>query len=178
MQNDINVDNYIKSLYEKIDPKSKAVVFSAFGFGMLAHGMMLFNKYSMHDDITQIFGVGSTYNLGRWFLNFLAKFSQTFFHSPNYSLPLIKGLTSILFIAISSVLVTKILRIKYAVTSVLISAVMVVFPVWASIFGYMFTSSYYAFAMLLSSLGVFILCKFLENRIPSRCYAMLCCIVL
>ena len=63
MQNDI--DDYIKSLYAKIDPKSKAAIFSAFVFGILAHGMMLFNKYSFHDDIHYMFDVGSTYTLGR-----------------------------------------------------------------------------------------------------------------
>ena len=178
MQNDMNVDNYVKSFYEKIDPKTKAVIFSTLIFGILAHGMMLFNKYSFFDDIKCMFDVGWTYGLGRWFLHFLGKCSQVFFHSPHYSLPLIKGLTSILFIAISSVLVIKILRIKYITTSVLISAMMIVFPSWASTFGYMFTAPYYAFALLLSSLGVFILCKFLESRIPSCCCAVLCCAVL
>lgn len=169
MMSDINIDGYIKSLYDKIDSKTKAAIFSAFVFGILAHGMMFFNKYSFHDDIQQIFHVGGTYTLGRWFLHFLAKCSQIFFHSPHYSLPLIKGLTSILFIAISSVLVIKILRIKYVTTSVLISAIMVVFPVWASVFGYMFTAPYYAFALLLSSFGIFILCKSQENRTSLCC---------
>ena len=169
MQN--NIDNCIKSFYEKIDPKAKTAVFSALVFGILAHGMMLFNKYSMHDDVCMIFGVGSTYTLGRWFLGLLGEFSQKFFHAPNCSLPLIKGLISILFIAISSVLATKILRIKYITTTVLISALMVVFPVWASIFGYMFTAPYYAFALLLSSLGVFFLCK--SQKISHCCAVVL-----
>ena len=175
MQN--NIDSYVKSFYEKIDPKTKAAIFSALIFGILAHGMMLFNKYSFHDDINCLFGVNSTYTLGRWFLGFLAKCSRVFFQSPHYSLPLIKGLASISFITISSVLVIKILRIKYIITSVLISAIMVVFPVWASIFGYMYTAPYYAFALLFSSLGVFFLCKSQKNEKIRFCGAvvLLCC---
>ena len=48
---------------KKIDPRFWAVMISASLWGLFAHGIVLFNKYSWHDD-TQLFGIGGTFSLG------------------------------------------------------------------------------------------------------------------
>lgn len=52
------------TLLKKIDLRFWAVLISSVCFGLFAHGMMLFNKYSWHDDSFQMFGVGSSYSSG------------------------------------------------------------------------------------------------------------------
>ena len=46
----------------------KTVLCSATFWGLLAHGMVLFNKYSFHDDARYFNDVGATYESGRWML--------------------------------------------------------------------------------------------------------------
>ena len=42
----------------------KTVLCSATFWGLLAHGMVLFNKYSFHDDVRYFNEVGATYESG------------------------------------------------------------------------------------------------------------------
>jgi len=157
-----NIDSCIKRIYANIDVRFKAIILSSFVFGLLAHGMALFNQFSIHDDVFCIFDVGSTYCLGRWFLEILQKITSTIFIC-HYSTPLFKGLLSILFIALSCCFVVKTLKIKNIVTCIFISGIMITTPVVANLFGYMFTAPYYMFAVLLSSIAVYLLNEITEN---------------
>ena len=53
----------------------KTVLCSATFWGLLAHGMVLFNKYSFHDDVRYFNEVGATYESGRWMLGILGSLS-------------------------------------------------------------------------------------------------------
>ena len=77
----------------------KTVLCSATFWGLLAHGMVLFNKYSFHDDARYFNDVGVTYKSGRWMLGILGSMSANLLGSKNYSLPVVNGTITILCIA-------------------------------------------------------------------------------
>ena len=77
----------------------KTVLCSATFWGLLAHGMVLFNKYSFHDDARYFNEVGATYESGRWMLGILGSLSANLLGSKNYSLPVVNGTITILCIA-------------------------------------------------------------------------------
>ena len=65
--------------------------FSAAVFGLLAHGIMLFNKLSAHDDLHYLFELGTTVTTGRWTLHILYWLHTVFFQDTPMSLPLLNG---------------------------------------------------------------------------------------
>ena len=52
-------------------PQFFTAMLSAYLFGLLAHGMTLFQKLSVLDDVLCLFDTGATYTSGRWFLGIL-----------------------------------------------------------------------------------------------------------
>ncbi|MCD8249934.1 MAG: glucosyltransferase domain-containing protein [Lachnospiraceae bacterium] len=136
----------------------KIILLSALLWGFCAHGMMLFNKYSFHDD-SSLFTLGGTYYLGRWMLGILGDLSTWLFGSTYYSLPLFNGILTILFIALCAMLLADLFQIKNRWLLVVLSGVMVVFPTITSGFGYMFTMPYYFLGTLLGVLGACLSCR-------------------
>ena len=148
------------SLYNKLDVRLRVIFVASFLWGIFAHGMALFNKYSIHDDIVCLFNVGVTYRSGRWFLEILSNGVKYLFLSSHFSLPVINGTFSITCIAISAYLIINLLDIKSKSACITISGIMVTFPSIASLFGYMFTAPYYMFASLLAIVGAYLLCVY------------------
>lgn len=132
---------------------------STFLFGILAHGLALTNKFSVADELHLGFTVGSTIVSGRWFLEILGGIVRWIFGSPNFSLPITGGLLTILFTALCSCVVISWMELKRKTTWVLISGLMITFPIMSGLFFYNFTAPYYMFALLLIFLGAAWLCK-------------------
>ncbi|MCD7909369.1 MAG: glucosyltransferase domain-containing protein [Clostridium sp.] len=145
----------------------KYAFFSSVIFGVLANLYMLTNKISFHDDIGCLFTVGATYSSGRWFLGVLGKIVSMLFG--NYSLPVLEGLLTIFFIALSSVFVIDIFNVKDKLSCCLIGAIMSVFPTVFATFAYMFTAPYYYFALLLSVLSVYVVQQHKFGFLPAIC---------
>ncbi len=124
---------------------------------------MLFRSLSWHDDQTALFGVGTTYEIGRWMLGLLGDVVRCVFGESNYSLPVYSGMMAILFIAVAVFLLITMYHIKSALSIVAISGVMVCIPVITGLFGYMFTAPYYMFGMLLSIAGCFLIHNYAEK---------------
>lgn len=120
-------------------------------FGLLAHGFVFTNKFINHDEIYNLFGKGATIDSGRWGLGILDTIL------PNYSMPWIYGILTILLIAVSVCLIIHMLAIRNPALQALLAGTIVVFPVWVSTFSFMFTSSAYGVAFLLAVLSVFLL---------------------
>lgn len=127
--------------------------FSAIVFGFLAHGFVFTNKYINHDEVFNLFGKGATVDSGRWGLGAL----DSIF--PNYSMPWIYGILTILCIAVSACLIVHTFCVHNRVLQILLAGSLVVFPVWASVFSFMFTSSAYGTAFLTAVISVFLLRK-------------------
>ncbi len=77
----------------------------------------------------------------------------------NYSLPWLNGILSILFLAISSILVIKSFAIDDEVSCIFISAIMVTFSSITSTFTFVFTVQYYCFSILLTCAAVYFIRK-------------------
>lgn len=149
----------MQKLFSKISTECRIGFISAFIWGIIAHGMALFNKFSFNDDI-QLFYIGSTYQSGRWMLGIINDFHLKLFGWATYSMPLLNGLFSIMFIAIVVVIFIDLYNIKNKILCVAISGLLVVFPVITSLFGYMFTAPSYMFGLAIGVGGVWILCSY------------------
>lgn len=134
----------------------KTVLCSATFWGLLAHGMVLFNKYSFHDDVRYFNEVGATYESGRWMLGILGSLSANLLGSKNYSLPVVNGTITILCIAAIVYLLADSLRIQSKPLVILLCGSMVTFPSVTGTFSYMFTAPYYYAASLLGVVGAWI----------------------
>lgn len=137
----------------------RVCLISTLVWGLLAHGFALTNKFAMADELHYLFSVGSTVASGRWFLEILGKIVCVLFGSPNFSLPLTSGLLTIFFCGICSCILARWMELKNRRSWILISGLMVTFPVISGLFFYTFTAPYYLFALALVFLGSELLCK-------------------
>lgn len=143
----------------KNDGRFVLIFISSFVWGLLAHGMAMFNKYSYHDDVPHYNGVGVTYELGRWFLAISGKFASFFFGSKNYSLPAFEGVITIAAIAAMTYIICLKLRIENKVLIVALTSALVCFPAVTNIFGYVYTAPYYYIGALAGVAGAYIFYK-------------------
>ena len=152
--------NFLKQL----DKRYKTVLISVFMGLLLSHSMALFNKISFHDDVYTLFDVGGTYSLGRWGLAFLREFVAFLFGAKNdtgfYSLPIMAGIYSFLFVGMSVCLIVKLMDIKNNLLCAALGLLFISTPYFASLFGYVFTASYYVFALFLSIMGAYLICYY------------------
>lgn len=154
------MENKLKSAWLKFDDRYKIIVIASLIIGVFSHGMALFNKYSVHDDVGAMFWTGTTFPLGRWALDIFGRVETAFFGDGHYSLPLYNGIVSILCIAIVTCIMCSLLEINNKVLCVLLSGFMVSFSTITAIFSFMFTAHYYMIAFLLGIVGVYLICKY------------------
>ena len=114
--------------------ENRAPFLAALLTGLAAHGYAFTNKLLNHDEIESLFGKGATVTSGRWGLELV----KVLF--PDWSMPWIYGLVSLLLIAVSTCLMLKILDIRAPLTRLLLPALIVSFPSLTGNFCFMFTS--------------------------------------
>ena len=163
---------YFSNHFENPRSADIAVVLTALVSGLISHGIMLTSKYSFFDDINYMYSTGNTYPEDRWGLGILSWVVDKV-GLGNYSLPLFQGMLCIVFLAIISILIVKMLDIKSIVGTVLIPILMTAFPALTITFCYMFTSSYYMLGLLLMTGGVFLAGKY--NSIKAYAAALILC---
>lgn len=146
--------NGIIRIKSKLTINQKIAFFSAIVAGFLAHGYGMANNYIYHD-ATILDGLGITFGIGRWALGLFGFLNDQVLG--NFNLPFINVVISLLFIALSSMIVTKILRVNSKFTAAFIGAVMAVYPVVTSSFAYNFTATYYFLALFLVCLSAMIM---------------------
>lgn len=147
------------SAFNNLLPCIKVCLISSLIWGLLAHGVALTTKFAVADEVHFGFSVGSTIVSGRWFLEILGRFVRFFFGSPNFSLPLTGGLLTIFLTGLCSCTLAAWMGLKSKTSWVLVSGLMMTFPVISGLFFYIFTSPYYMFGLLLLLLGSMILSK-------------------
>lgn len=117
--------------------------------GLAAHMFMLSNKLPNHDDIESLFGKGATITSGRWGLELV----KVLF--PDWSMPWIYGLLSILLISVAVCAAVRLLELKSGPVQAIVGALVLSFPSLTGTFCFMFTSSSYALAFLLAVLAAY-----------------------
>ncbi len=121
---------------------------STFILGMLIHVYKFTNTLINHDGVYNYYSNQNIVGSGRWFLSIACGMSSYF------DLPWINGLFSIIFIALTTVIIVDIFEIKNKFLMVLISGLMVAFPGIIETFYFEFTADGYMMAMLFAALSV------------------------
>ena len=121
--------------------------------GLLAYTFMFTNKLPNHDDVFYMFSKGAALESGRWGLYILS------FIFPDYSMPWIYGILSLLILAAGNCILVRLFSVKNAVLQFLLGAVLITFPSQIGTFSYMFTSAAYAIAYFMSVSAAYIMCK-------------------
>ena len=124
--------------------------FSALLFGLLAHGFQLLNKIPVDDDLPSMWNKGATTVSGRYGLELLRLVL------PDFSMPWLWGLLSLLFLALALCLVVKLFHIRSRVLQLLLAGIFAAFPAETATLAYMYTAAPYALALLLTVLGVWV----------------------
>lgn len=141
-----------ESLIGKVLPSLRSPMsyafFGAVLAGLLAHGMMLFNKFSAHDDLHYLFELGTTVTTGRWTLHILYWLHTLLFRDTPMSLPVLNGFTALVCIGASAALTVRLLRVRSRFLSAALGCLTVSFPAITGMFFYMFTIHYYMAALL------------------------------
>lgn len=128
-------------------------------FGIVVHLYMFSNKFFNYFEMGNIladmsFSQADTLGLGRWFLPFASNFITGF------SMPVINGLICIIFMTISSVMLSEMLRLKGTVYRCLFGFAWVTFPGMASVFSYGVNSDALCLSIFLAVLAVYVSWKF------------------
>ena len=139
-----------RSFKARIPRECAAAFATALVCGILTHLYLLVNKLPNHDDILALFFKNDMLISGRWFLAVPSAISS------RMSVPWVNGLLSLFYIALCCALIVRLLGIKRVGLAVLISALLVTFPVIGHTLIYMFTADAYCFALLLAVLGIFL----------------------
>lgn len=121
--------------------------------GLAAHMFMFTNKLLNHDEIEALFYKGATVTSGRWGLE-LSKLLL-----PNWSMPWIYGLLTLLLISVSVCVMLRVLGIRSRLSQILLAAAVVSFPSLTGTYCFMFTSAAYGIAFILA-----VLCVWLYER--------------
>ena len=142
-------------------------------WGLLAHGLMLLNFYCFHDGCGQ-FTLGTTYNMGRWFLDVLESLHKVVWGLYTYEVNWYQGIVTLLFIAAANFLIIDLMAIECPVKRILFCGITAVFPSVTGLFAYMFTAPYYGFSLFLSVLSAYLLCRVSEKGKTDRKALFLC----
>ena len=125
--------------------------------------MMLFSKLSYHDDMQELYSVGGTTILGRWFLGVLGSLEKLVFDMGNMSLPVVNGLLTIVFAGLLCCLIAGMFRIEGRAELAALSGLMVTIPVVTGLFGFLFTAHFYMLGYLLAGAGAWLITREAEG---------------
>ncbi len=121
--------------------------------GFAAYLFAMANKIINWDETHYLFGKGATISSGRWGLELI---SWIF---PDYSMPWLWGLISILLIAVAICFIIHVFQIRSKLFQCLLAGLIIAFPSEIGTMLYMFTSTSYAVAFLFSIISVWLLRK-------------------
>ena len=130
--------------------------------GIVAHGYVIFNRISYHDNTACLFNLGGTYESGRWMLGFI--YDLQIKTTKLFAVPVFNGLLSIVFIGLAAMVMVRMFDVKSRFLAAAIGAIMVVYPVVTSIFSFMFTAWEYQLALLLAIMAASVLTREISLR--------------
>lgn len=146
-----NVSVYLKKYLTKPRLLSFA---SVLFFGLLAHAFVFTNYLPNWDGLNNLHDPQNTIHLGRCFLTLACGISSY------YDLPWVNGLLSFVYIGITATLICELLEVRKTSTRILMSGLLVAFPVVTGTFGYMYTADGYFLSMLCMVLAMFLTLRY------------------
>ena len=128
--------------------ENKVTFTASVSAGLVAHGYAFANKLVNHDEVESLFGKGATITSGRWGLELV----KLLF--PDWSMPWIYGLVSIVLLSLAVCLAVKLLGIRSKPMQAIVGMLILSFPSLTGNFCFMFTSAPYALSFFLAVLSV------------------------
>ena len=144
----------IDFLKKNIKKEWKISAFSAILLGILIHFPAWIQDVPNHDGLASVYFDQNMITSGRWFLTVACGISSY------YNLPWLVGLLSMIWLAVTAVLLVELLQVKRTEWIVVISGLLVSFPALASTYAYIFTADGYMLALMLAVLSVFLTKKY------------------
>ncbi len=135
----------LKTVFGK---RHAAAFLATFVTGLLTHLPVMLSDLPNHDGLASMYFDQNMITSGRWFLTVACGFSSYF------TVPWVIGLIGLLFLGLTSAVLTELLELKNTASIVLCGAMLAAFPALASTFAYVFTLDGYMMAMLLAALSV------------------------
>ncbi|MCR5478056.1 MAG: glucosyltransferase domain-containing protein [Lachnospiraceae bacterium] len=133
-----------------LTPADRAAFTAAFVTGILTHLPAMTGDFPNHDGLGSLYFDQNMITSGRWFLTVAAGISSY------YALPWVIGLLGLLYLSITALLISRILKAESAATAVGIGCLLAVFPSMASMFAYVFTLDGYLLGLLLAVWAVYL----------------------
>lgn len=143
----------------RMDRKYKIILLITMVAGILTHGMMMFNEYAFHDDLTELFVFGSTISSGRWMLRVFWKCAEFFLRGHVYAMPVFNGTLVLVLSGLCACLLAYLYQINNIVSCILLAVVMVAYPVVTALMGYMYCAPAYMIAVLMAIAAGVLICS-------------------
>lgn len=143
-------DGLVRFYKEKIKSQWKITFIATMVIGLLTHIYKFTNLLMNHDSVWNMYSDQNMVGSGRWFLSIACGFSSCF------DLPWINGLFSLIFIALTAVIIVELFNIDKSVPCILIAGILVTFPSVTTTFFFEFTADGYMLAMLMSAIAVYL----------------------
>ncbi|MCQ2517842.1 MAG: glucosyltransferase domain-containing protein [Lachnospiraceae bacterium] len=128
--------------------------------GLLTHMYLFTNKFPNADAMTNFWFDQNMVTSGRWFLGIACSISSY------YDLNWIIGILSILFLAVSTVLLCEFFDIRNKLAMVLTGCIIVTFPAVTATFAYLYTADGYMIGFALAILAALLTKKYKWGFIP------------
>lgn len=160
----------IKKLWKEEYTYSFVVTFI---MGLITHIYKFTNNLPNHDSMYNFYSDQNILGSGRWFLSIACGFSSF------YDLPWVNGLLSILFIALTVIVILNLFDVKNKFLIILINGLIVTYPATTEILCFEFTADGYMIGMFLSALSVHAIVKGLDNNkkiVPIAVSSILMCL--
>ena len=147
-------------LKSKMERRHISAFLASFCMGLLIHMPVLLSDIPNHDGLASMYFDQNMITSGRWFLTIACGISSY------YTVPWVIGILGILYLGLTSIVLTETLEIKSSTTAALCGGILVAFPALASTFAYVFTMDGYMMALFLASLSVWLSKKYRLGFLP------------
>lgn len=161
--------------WRNLDSRIKLTVFCTLLWGLVAHGTVLFNKFCLHDDATFTYMLGATVDSGRWMLELLSALERAVTGGGHYSMPLLNGLASLVYIAVAAGVLVDLFDIRSRWLCAAVGGAMVSIPCITGLLGFMFTAPYYLLAMLATVVAAAMVCRSRKWYVVAIAAALMSC---
>ena len=149
----------LKESKTKIKTAWRIAFVSALVLGLLIHLPVMLSDIPNHDGLSSMYFDQNMITSGRWFLMVACGFSSYF------TIPWVIGLIGMLWLSLSSVVLTETMELEDPLTIIGVSGLLVSFPALASTFAYVFTMDGYMMALFLAVLSVLFTKKYKKGWI-------------
>lgn len=140
----------LKKAVKGLSASEKTVFVSVFLCGLLAHLFVFTNIIPNFDGISRVYEEQQMTLAGRWSLHYATLLNWC------TQMPMVIGVLSNFFLALSGVVIVRMLRIRSSLLAGIWGGIYAVFPAIADTYAYTFTASAYCIAVFLAVLGVYL----------------------